>query len=63
MSQEQAARLGEAFYRGDPSRTRETGGTGLGLYLALLVARAHGGSLQLTNPGEHGASFEVRIPI
>jgi len=63
MSQEQAARLGEPFYRGDPSRTRETGGTGLGLYLALLVARAHGGSLQLTNPGEHGASFEVRIPI
>ena len=63
ISQEQAGRIGEAFYRGDPSRTRDTGGTGLGLYLATLVARAHGGSLELLNPGEPGARFEVRIPL
>ena len=63
ISVEQAGRIGEAFYRGDPSRTRDTGGTGLGLYLATLVARAHGGSLQLTNPGEPGARFEVRLPL
>lgn len=62
ISVEQAAHIGEAFYRGDPSRTRDTGGTGLGLYLATLVARAHGGLLALTNPGERGARFEVRIP-
>lgn len=63
ISVEQAGHIGEAFYRGDPSRTRDTGGTGLGLYLATLVARAHGGSLELTNPGEPGARFEVRIPL
>lgn len=63
ISVEQAGRIGEAFYRGDPSRTRDTGGTGLGVYLATLVARAHGGSLELTNPGEPGARFEVRIPL
>jgi signal transduction histidine kinase len=63
ISVDQAGRIGEAFYRGDPSRTRDTGGTGLGLYLATLVARAHGGTLELTNPGEPGACFEVRIPL
>ncbi len=63
LSATQARHLGEPFYRGDPSRTRDTGGTGLGLYLATLVARAHGGRLKLLNPGEQGARFEVRLPI
>jgi signal transduction histidine kinase len=63
MSSGQAAHIGEPFYRGDPSRTRDTGGTGLGLYLAYLVARAHGGTLSLTNPGERGACFECRVPL
>ena len=62
LSAEAAKHIGEPFYRGDPSRTRDTGGTGLGLYLAKLVAEAHGGSLRLTNPGEDGARFECRIP-
>jgi signal transduction histidine kinase len=62
MSSEQAEHIGEPFYRGDPSRTRDTGGTGLGLYLAFLVAKAHGGSLRLLNPDANGACFECRIP-
>ena len=62
MSREQARHIGEPFYRVDPSRTRDTGGTGMGLYLATLVARAHGGSIELTNPDEDGACFECRIP-
>ena len=63
MSSGQAEHIGEPFYRGDPSRTRDTGGTGLGLYLAFLVAKAHGGSLRLLNPDQEGARFECRIPI
>jgi signal transduction histidine kinase len=63
MSHEEAGHIGEPFYRGDPSRTRDTGGTGLGLYLATLVARAHGGSITLTNPGEDGACFDCRIGL
>jgi signal transduction histidine kinase len=63
ISKEQADRLGEPFYRGDPSRARSSGGTGLGLYLALLVARAHGGSLALQDTNEPGAHFEIRLPI
>ena len=62
MSSDQAEHIGEPFYRGDPSRTRGTGGTGLGLYLAFLVAKAHGGSLRLTNPDQDGACFECRVP-
>lgn len=63
MSSEQASRLGEPFYRGDPSRARSSGGTGLGLYLASLVAKAHGGKLALIASEEPGAHFEIRLPI
>ena len=63
ISEEQAARLGEPFYRGDPSRARSSGGTGLGLYLATLVAQAHGGKLALIDATKQGANFEIRLPI
>ncbi len=60
---EQVEHIGEPFYRSDPSRARHTGGTGLGLYLATLVARAHGGTLSLKNVDGPGACFEVRLPL
>ncbi|MGI9270850.1 MAG: sensor histidine kinase [Woeseiaceae bacterium] len=63
IPENQAARIGEPFYRGDPSRARSSGGTGLGLYLALLVATAHGGTLALESNDEAGADFEIRLPI
>lgn len=63
LSNEQAQRIGEPFYRGDPSRARSSGGTGLGLYLALMVAMAHGGTLALVSNSESGADFEIRLPI
>jgi len=62
LSKEQAEHIGEPFYRGDPSRTRDSGGTGLGLYLAMLIAKAHGGSLRLLDT-DSGACFEVVIPL
>ncbi len=63
ISPDQVAHIGEPFYRGDPSRARHTGGTGLGLYLATLIAKAHGGSLELIDNGEPGACFEARLPL
>jgi signal transduction histidine kinase len=63
ISPEQVMRLGEPFYRGDPSRTRKTGGSGLGLYLATLIARAHGGTLKLIANGPDGATFETTLPV
>ena len=59
----EAGRIGEPFYRGDPSRTRDTGGSGLGLYLARLVAKAHGGSLELDRDYADGARFVVTLPL
>jgi signal transduction histidine kinase len=63
LSEDQAEHIGEPFYRSDASRARESGGTGLGLYLAALIAKAHGGSLTLLDTKGHGASLEVRIPL
>jgi signal transduction histidine kinase len=45
-------KLTEPFYRVDPSRTRSTGGFGLGLYLCRLICEAHGGELLFaSSPG------------
>lgn len=62
FTKEQVSRIGEPFYRGDPSRTRDTGGSGLGLYLAKLVAEAHGGSLRLDRDYIDGACLIASIP-
>ena len=59
---QQAPLIGEPFYRGDPSRTRDTGGSGLGLYLARLIATAHGGTLELDLAFSPGARFVVKLP-
>jgi signal transduction histidine kinase len=59
---DQRAHIGEPFYRSDASRARETGGTGLGLYLAKQVARAHGGDLVLEKDEGTGALFVVTLP-
>ena len=45
----QLARLGERFYRVDDSRTRSTGGTGLGLALSRKIAEALGGELSFAH--------------
>ena len=42
-------RVFEPFYRGEPSRNRETGGVGLGLPIARNILRAHGGDVALAN--------------
>ena len=51
----------DAFVRGDPARTRATGGAGLGLAIASGVVEAHGGELSLY-PGP-GGSVEVALPL
>lgn len=61
ISPDQRAHIGEPFYRSDASRARETGGTGLGLYLARQVALAHGGDLRLAETDGRGTLFIVDI--
>ncbi len=62
LSPDQQENLAEPFYRGDPSRTRNTGGYGLGLYLARLVAEAHGGSLAVDTGYTAGAKLIATLP-
>ena len=63
LSQEQAQRVFERFYRADPARSRELGGAGLGLAIVASITAAHGGVVDvLTAPGE-GAVFRVRLPL
>lgn len=50
------------FQRLETSRSRETGGTGLGLTVARTIIRAHGGDVTLVNRSEGGLRVEVRLP-
>jgi signal transduction histidine kinase len=52
----------QPFYRLESSRSRSTGGTGLGLYIARELVQAQGGSLTLSNRAEGGLRATVRIP-
>jgi heavy metal sensor kinase len=52
----------DRFFRGDASRSRASGGTGLGLNLAREIARAHGGELTLVSSTDSGTTFSLRLP-
>jgi signal transduction histidine kinase len=52
----------EPFFRGEASRSRETGGTGLGLGIARNIARAHGGDLVLRNHPAGGLEAILSLP-
>jgi two-component system OmpR family sensor kinase len=54
-------RVFAAFFRGDRSRSRETGGVGLGLTLAKRIVEAHGGTIAVDS--EIGAGTTVRVVV
>ena len=56
-------RVFEPFFRGEPSRNRETGGIGLGLAVVRSLARAHGGDVVLLNRSEGGLRARVTLPL
>ena len=56
-------KLTEPFYRVDPSRQRETGGYGLGLYLCKMITQAHGGRLEIESKIGTGTRVVVKLPF
>lgn len=62
LDDEQLARLGERFYRVDDSRTRSTGGTGLGLALSGRIAQALGGKLSFEHSPLGGLRCKLTFP-
>jgi two-component system OmpR family sensor kinase len=63
LEPEDAARVFERFYRADPSRARDRGGTGLGLAVVAALVGAHGGRVEVDTSRGDGATFRVRLPL
>ena len=63
LGEQEVEQVFERFHRGDPSRSRSSGGVGLGLSIVAAVAEAHGGSASVDSvPGE-GSTFRIKLPL
>ena len=62
ISKEHLPYIFERFYRADASRSRETGGSGIGLAIAQAIARAHGGEISVTSVVGEGSVFTLTLP-
>lgn len=63
ISKSDQAKIFEKFYRSEDYRTRETGGTGLGLYISAKLAKKLGTEIQLKSRLNHGSTFAFEIPF
>jgi signal transduction histidine kinase len=63
IPQEHLPRLFERFYRADPARSREDGGTGIGLAIARSVVEAHGGHISAVSEPGKGSVFTFDLPV
>jgi signal transduction histidine kinase/ligand-binding sensor domain-containing protein/DNA-binding NarL/FixJ family response regulator len=62
IPEDKLERIFERFYQVDGGLTRATEGSGIGLSLALELARLHGGDIAAENRSEGGARFTLRMP-
>jgi two-component system OmpR family sensor kinase len=63
LGSDDVERVFERFYRSDSSRSRDSGGVGLGLSIVAAVARAHGGSVIAASEAGRGATFRITLPL
>ena len=62
FSEEDITKVTEPFYRTDQSRSRQSGGFGLGLYLCKQIVKAHQGTISIENHEKTGAVVVLTIP-
>lgn len=62
LTAEEARTVFDRFSRGDRSRSRRTGGSGLGLSIAQEIVHAHGGAITVEATPGAGATFTIRLP-
>ena len=62
ISQEDLPTIFERFYRADESRTRVTGGSGVGLAIVKAAVDAHGGKITVESVKGEGSTFRIRLP-
>jgi signal transduction histidine kinase len=62
IPQEHLPLVFERFYRVDPSRSRDDGGTGIGLAIARSIVEAHGGKIWAESAGGSGSTFRFVLP-
>ena len=63
LPEEELEAVFEPFHRAERSRSRETGGAGLGLTVARQAARAHGGDVTLSNRSDGGLLARLQLPL
>ena len=63
IAAEDVANIFDYFYRVDQSRTKETGGTGLGLALVKQMVQVHNGSISATSTLGKGSIFTIKLPV
>jgi len=63
ISEEEAPRIFERFYRADSSRDRNTGGSGLGLAIVSAIVASHDGTVRLEQTPGGGATMAIELPF
>lgn len=63
ISKSDQVKIFDKFYRSEDYRTRETGGTGLGLYVAVKLARKLDTDIELASRLNHGSTFQFTLPV